>query len=81
MHQETEYGEYEMSLEKENKLVDTLSRAGCEAMEIGWMHPHEFMPEPVEWEEEPAICYVHVKSKEKGKCKLPKVLKILGVTV
>lgn len=79
-YEETEYGEYGMSLEKEEKLIDALSRAGCEAMEIGWMHPHEFMPSPVEWEEEPAICYVHVKSKGEGKCKLPKVLKILGIT-
>jgi len=80
-YEETEYGEYEMSIEKENELIDTLSRAGCQAMEIGWMHPHEFMPKPVEWEEEPAICYVHVKSRGEGKCKLPKVLKILGVTI
>lgn len=77
--EENEYGELEFTLEKENEIVERLSRAGCEAMEIGWMHPHEFLPSPHEWEEEPAICYVHVKSKAEGKCKLPKVLKILGM--
>lgn len=76
-YDENEWGEKTFSFEKQKTLLKRLEKAGCEAMDGGWMHPHEFEPRPVELEEEPAICYIHVKSKEEGGCQLPRVMKIL----
>ncbi|MCS7124544.1 MAG: hypothetical protein NZ932_03915 [Candidatus Bathyarchaeota archaeon] len=77
---EQENGGYAFSFGEQRKIFEKLENAGCEAMDGGWIHAHEFVPKPVEIEEEyPAICYIHVKSKGEGKCKLPKVLQILGM--
>jgi len=80
VEEENGHGTYVFSLERQEEILKQLEKAGCDAMDGGWMHPHEFVPEPVEIEEEyPAICYVHVKSKGEGKCRLPVVLQILGM--
>jgi hypothetical protein len=77
---EDEMGGLEFSLEQQEKVLKQLEQAGCDAMDGGWMHPHEFVPHPVEVEEEPVICYVHVKSKTPGRCRLPQVLNVLGLS-
>jgi len=79
--EESEWGELEWSEKAMNKIVREFRRAGCAPPEEGWMHPHEFVPGFGEVEEEPAICYLHVKSEKPGQCKLPDVLKISRVVV
>lgn len=74
---EEEDWEFGFSEKKERELLSKLYRLGCVECDIGWMHPHEFMPHPTEWEEEPAICYIHIKSSAEGKCLVPDVLKTL----
>lgn len=61
----------------EAKLLRRLRMLGCKKSEIGWRHAHEFMPNPVEWEEEPAFCYVHVEAQESGMCNAKQVLPLL----
>lgn len=69
---------------KTRNLERRLDRIACTEMDIGWMHPHEFLPEAAEWEEEPAVCYLHMRAKglyEIGRfgsgCRLPDVAMIL----
>ena len=58
-------------------LTKKLNKIGCTKMDIGWMHPHEFMSNPVEIEQDPAICYLHVQPSDKGKCNLTDVAGIV----
>lgn len=74
---EEEGGEMVFSEKKERELRNKLSRIGCVPEELSWIHPHELRPHVVEWEEEPAIYYIHVKKAEKGKCKLPDLVKLV----
>jgi len=68
-------------IEEFNKLADKFNKIGCE-LKDSWIHPHELVPTyGREWEEEPAICYYHPKTKEKGKCKLLNVLKVVEENV
>lgn len=62
---------------KEEELVQKLKKIGCKSGEVGWVHPHEFLPDPVEWEQDPAICYVHVQAENNSKCRLADVWKVL----
>jgi hypothetical protein len=70
------YENGEWSWKKVDKITKKLAKLGCYEAKEGWMHAHEFVGGP-EIEEEPAICYIHVTGKEKGKCKLPDVLKAI----
>jgi len=69
---------------KTKQLEAHLDKIDCTEMDIGWIHPHEFLPEASEWEEDPAVCYLHIRAKalyEIGRfgsgCRLPDVARTL----
>jgi hypothetical protein len=61
----------EWSERAQRRLFGKLTRIGCSPLE-SWIHPHEFVRGWGEVEEEPAVCYVHVKQ-ERG-CRLPDLM-------
>ena len=67
------------------KLLRKLEKLGCRGMSTDWMHPHEFVGGE-EWEEDPGVCYVHIKSAgrhggagaglhELGRCRVTDVMR------
>ena len=60
--------EFKKKFEKAGCLVDPES--------FEHIHPHEIAGAP-EWEEEPAVCYIHPQHLDR-KCRLDELLKVLG---
>ena len=67
------------------RLLRKLEKLGCRGMTTDWMHPHEFV-RGEEWEEDPGVCYVHIKSAgrhyeargglpELGRCRVDQVMR------
>lgn len=63
--------------DKVEKYLDKFKRIDCKEASEGWMHAHEFVEMPVEVEEEPAICYLHITSEKNRGCRLSEVLRSL----
>ena len=59
--------------EEKEKMISSVEGAGCEYADETWIHPHELVDLGLELEEEPAVCYYHLRG-----CPLPTLLRVAG---